>query len=100
MLGLVAVVALVALVLVFSQNNAATQQAALDNAAAQQQAIDSAKSANTSAAQASQAAAGAESAARPSPGGADQSGQQDQPVNPAPQAGANGQGSPSAPPGQ
>ena len=102
-LGLVAVVAIVALVYVFSQNNAATQQAALDTATAQQQTVDSANSANTSAAQANQAAAnatGAAAAARSAPIGADQVGRQEQPANPAPPADNGGQGASTPPPGQ
>ena len=59
-LGLVAVVAIVAVVFLFSQNNAGTQQASLDRAAAQQQAIDNTNqagaAANSAALSASQAA--------------------------------------------
>jgi type II secretory pathway pseudopilin PulG len=106
-LGLVAVVAIVALVYVFSQNDMATQQAALDQVQARQQALDSAGAANGAATSASQAAAGAAAAnaaanqaARSAPVGQDQAGRPDQPANPAPPADSASQGQSSPSPGQ
>lgn len=55
-LGLVAVVAIVALVYVFSQNTSARQQAAVDQAVATQQSIDSAGQASSIADQAARSA--------------------------------------------
>jgi len=68
-LGLVAVVAIVAVVFLFSQNSAGTQQASLDQVAAQQQAVDNTNqagaAANSAALSASQAAnSAADSATR------------------------------------
>jgi hypothetical protein len=112
-LGLVAVVAIVALVYVFSQNNSATQQAALDQATASQQAHDAAQTAGNAAAAAGQSAVGAagsaagaaaDQAARSAPVSPDQAGRASQPPNPAPPA-DNGQqsstqGAATSPPGQ
>ncbi len=62
-LGLVAVVAIVALVYVFTQNNASRQQAALDQAVTQQQTVDIANQAGVAANSAALAANQAANAA-------------------------------------